>query len=491
MLFVAETARKAFVAVTVGLRSMFGYDAADQAGNGRRRPPSRDMRHEDAVLRGTKRTAVQSSARDGARNFSIAAWMVRSHVHYVTRHRFQASSGNDAFDDQLEELVAKLSEPENFDVSGRYCLTEFVALTERAAFVDGDLLWVKLASGHVQGIESDLIRDRTSTDEATEKTTNGVVVDERRGGKHLKYAVHSRNGNASGSYEFQRYVSAANAWLHGYFDRFDQVRGISPLASALNSLRDVYEGVDLSMAKLKAESLFGLKFTREAMEAAGQVLPAARAATDGEGEGEEEVEQGYQVDFGKGPVVLDLDRGDDAEFLQSNSPGANCQEFLKLVIAIVLKAADMPYSFYDESFTNFYGSRAGWLRYDEACVPKRERIQRLLNAWTLWRLTLCVLDGELVVPKGITLSAACWDWIPEGNTWWDPVKDVEGDKSAVMAGFKDAEDLTRKRAGGDIWKNIEKAGRLIKHAQEHGFALSWAPVPQPIQVVEHDPKETK
>lgn len=469
--------------------SRFGYDAADQAGNGKRHAPSRDLRSEDKVLNANKRTAVQSSARDACRNFTVASWMTRSHVNYVTRHYFQADAARslseadakrletdeefkatiDAFDEQLEALVSELSKAENCDVSGRFCLSELVAMTERAAFIDGDLLWVKLASGHIQAVESDRLRDGNPD---SVETVNGVQVDEAAGGRTVKYAIHSRGKGVNG-FTFERWVSAANAWLHGYFDRFDQVRGVSPLAAALNSLRDLYEGVDFNLLKLKAEAMFGLKITRSATTAPGTMLPPAN--------GEEETDserQGYSIDMGKPTIFLDMDRGDDAEFMQSNSPGAQSQEFLKMVIAIVMKAADMPYSFYDESFTNFYGSRAAWLRYMDACVPKQERVQRLLNAWALWRLTMAVIDGRLVVPKEVNLTAACWDWIPEGQTWWDPVKDVEGDKSAVMAGFADPEDIARRRRGGNIWKNFKKIGRLIAFAKECGFVPSWAPIPQ-------------
>ncbi|AMV16589.1 phage head-tail joining protein [Planctomyces sp. SH-PL14] len=203
-------------------RSSFGYDAADSAGNGKRRAPSTDLRHEDGVLKGTKRKRIQGGARDAARNFSLAAWMVRAHVNYVTRHRFQARTGNDEFDEQLEKLVAKYSLPEHFDISGRFCLAEFVAMTERAAFLDGDFLWVKLASGHIQGIESDLIRDQEAND--TVQVVNGVAVDPKKGGRPIAYAVFCRPKPSQSQTEFVRWVRAENVWLHGYIERVDQTR---------------------------------------------------------------------------------------------------------------------------------------------------------------------------------------------------------------------------------------------------------------------------
>ena len=72
--------------------------------------------------------------------------------------------------------------------------------------------------------------------------------------------------------------------------------------------------------------------------------------------------------------------------------------------------------------------------------------------------------------------------------WWDPVKEVEADKSACMAGFADPEKVTRKRAGGDIYRNLKSMARVKQFAESLGISLSWAPIAQPVEVVEKDPE---
>ena len=150
---------------------------------------------------------------------------------------------------------------------------------------------------------------------------------------------------------------------HAYFERFDQVRGISPLAAAINSFRDVYEGIDYALAKMKVEQLFALVFYRDANDT---VAPLTEGSSEA---------NGYSVNFGKGPVQLDLDPGDKAEFLKTDNPGSNTREFIQVVLSIAMKSLDLPYNFADESFTNFFGSRAAWLAYDRACISKRADIQ--------------------------------------------------------------------------------------------------------------------
>ena len=145
---------------------------------------------------------------------------------------------------------------------------------------------------------------------------------------------------------------------HGYYDRFDQVRGISPLAAAINSFRDVYEGIDYALAKMKVEQLFALVFTRDGDAAPARIM-------DGSDD-----ENGYKVDFGKGPVQLDLSAGDNAQFLKTDNPGSNTQQFIEAVLGIALHSLDLPMNFHDPSRTNFFGSRAAWLLYDRSCINK-------------------------------------------------------------------------------------------------------------------------
>ena len=60
----------------------------------------------------------------------------------------------------------------------------------------------------------------------------------------------------------------------------------------------VYEGIDYALAKMKVEQLFALVFYRDANDT---VAPLTEGSSEA---------NGYSVNFGKGPVQLDLDPGD-------------------------------------------------------------------------------------------------------------------------------------------------------------------------------------
>lgn len=450
----------------------FNYDATDA--RGRRKSPAVRTQSEDRILDAGKRAKLQANATDLHRNFAICQWMIRRHLDYVATFSFHGRTENDTVNDQLEFLMRKWARPYNCDAAGRHRLGKMIRLAELLAVLHGDVGLLKLANGQLQGIESDRIRNPVG--ETTAEWLHGVKVN--GAGRAQAYAIHRRQNY--GGFELERMVTAGNLCLHGYFDRFDQVRGISPIASALNPMRDVYENFDLALAKAKVEQLFALVLKREALDGTGDT--SETTVTDEDGTERTQ----YEVDFGKGPVKLDLDPGDDAEFLESQHPSANFQAFTQLVLMVGLKALDIPYSFYDESHTNFFGSRGAWLHYERASQDKRETLQELLDRITLWRTQLWILDGELELPRGMTVGDVAWEWVPMGMPWWDPAKEINGDLLAIGAGLDHPQRITKERGRGDWYDNVDEIGKAIEYARSKGVPLAFDPQAQVVEVVEKE-----
>ena len=248
---------------------------------------------------------------------------------------------------------------------------------------------------------------------------------------------------------------------HAYFERFDQVRGISPLSAAINSFRDVYEGIDYALAKMKVEQLFALVFYRDANE-------SVAALTSGSSE-----ENGYSVDFGKGPVQLDLEAGDKAEFLKTDNPGSNTREFIQVVMGIALKALDLPYNFYDEAHTNFFGSRAAWLLYDRSCQSKRADVQEFLRKITVWLLQGWIIDGSLPLPEGMTIRDLNFEWVHRGMPWWDPAKEINGNVAAIKAGLDNPYRICKEAGRGEFEENVDAIAKANAYAESKGVKLEY------------------
>lgn len=458
------------------LASYFQYDAIKP--KGRRRDPGSRITREDAHLRGSKRNAIQENAADLVRNLSLAAWMVRRHLDYVSQFAFHSRCGIDELDVQIERLMEEDGRPAGNDVAGKFGREKMFRLAEMRRVLDGDTLLVKLNDGRLQGIQADLVQDPADIG-PQEQWINGVLVTSV--GRPLSFSIKYRRGFSEEL--FDRRVDSTSVIHYGFFDRYaaDQVRGISPLVSALNPLRDVYENFDYALAKSKVQQLFALAFYRDAAESAGEVYSEGQDAEEGE---EGPTGPRYKVDFGKGPVVLDLDPGDKAEFLESASPSSEFQAFTQLIIQVALKALDIPYSFYDESHTNFFGSRAAWLHYERSCRDKRDDQLEMRRNYTVWKLQTWIRDGRLTLPAGMRISDLYWEWQPRGMPWWDPSKEVKGNIAAIGAGL-DTPQRVCKSADTDFYDNIDQIALAQEYAAKKGVVLTFSVTPD-ITIAEGD-----
>jgi len=431
-----------------------GYDAIKS--NGKRGVASAVLKQEDDQLKNRDRDKMSGAGRELHRNFSIVAWAIRKHLDYVTQFDFQMRTGNDDFDVLAETLMHEWSRPANCDVAGRHSLSKMIRMAEGRSLIDNDIGVMFRSQGRLQAIESELIRT-PSTAEPSERWFNGVAVNQD--GRAIGYGLHKRVRDSSG-FEFVKRVKASNMVLHGCFERFDQVRGVSPLASAYNSFKDVYEGIDYALAKMKVEQLFAL------------VIHSAN--TSGHGDHTRQGDGTYEVDMGKGPVKLEMDHDDDAKFLKTDNPGSNTREFLHVVLGMAIKALDLPFNFYDESHTNFFGSRAAWLLYDRSCHAKRANVLELLRRITVWRLRSWIIEGRLTLPGGMSLRQLPFEWVPRGMPWWDPAKEIKGDLLAISAGLDNPQRICKERGRGEFEDNIKQIAKAQAVAAEHGVEVSFA-----------------
>jgi len=431
----------------------FGYDAVEE--KGQRRPPRVRQQAEDDELTASQRGKFTATVRDLPRNYAIAAWMIRKHLDYCATFGFQARTKNARFNRQLETYIDAASQPARFDVAQRHRLARFLRIAEARRTLEGDYFLLKLATGHVQGIEGDRIRTPWGSLPGglkPEDLTHGVRTGP--GGRATAYALCNRT--SGGGFQFSRMIPARHIYQHAYFDRTDQVRGVGLVAPGVNTLQDTYEGISYALAKAKVTQLFGIKIQRAADDAMGDVT----GGIDADGK---EDRSDYTVDFGRGPFQLDLDPGDDADFLESKQPSAEFRAFTMSSIAIALKSVDIPYSFYDESFTNYAGNRQAWLLYDQGADAKRADNRELLDDWVRWRLRLAVLDGELTIPKSVgTVDDIAFEWIARGIPWIDPLKEIKADAEAVKLGVTSRRRIC-KRSGVD-WFDI--LGELEEEERE-------------------------
>lgn len=427
-----------------------GYDAVDRVGQ--RRAVSPILRSEDQHLRPIDARKIIASSRDLSRNFSLVGWVIRQHLNYLAEFDFQCH--DDQIGETVEDLVDEWSRPANCDATSRFSLCKLIRLTEQRKITDGDIFHLKLADGTLQAIEADRIKDPTQRQEG-ENWVNGVRLS--KAGRPVEISIYKRDD--TGGMSFEKRVGASNFIQYAHIERFDQVRGVSPLAAAINSFKDVYEAIDLSMAKLKVEQLFALAITRESIEATGETTGSESA--------------GYEVDFKSGPVKLELDPGDDAKFLSSDNPGGNTQDFIKLVIRLALTSLDLPYGLFDTGDTNFFGGKAGFMVYERSLLAKIRDLQEVLRQITIWKLKQWIVDGSLVLPDGMTISDVPFEWVHRGMPWWDASKEIAGDLDAIAAGLTDPYTVCKRRGLGEFEENVARIAKARAYAESLGVPIQW------------------
>ena len=437
------------------------YDATDS--KGRRKAPADRLFSEDTHLASRDRRKLIGGTRDLARNYTAAAWAIRKHLDYTATFQFQARTGDDRLNQAIEAYLENWALADNCDVARRHPLSRLIRLLEARRTVDGDVFMLLLSDGKLQPIEAERIATPPPTISppsslAISPYTHGVRTDEA--GAAIGFALCNRTGDGR-TVMFEREIPAAACVQHGHFDRFDQVRGISPLASAYNTLRDTYEAFDYALAKLKVAQLFGLVFYRDGIDSVGAITEVADT---------EETGTRYDVDFGRGPVKLELEPGDKAEFLESKTPGSEFQSYTTQQIALALKALDIPYSFFDESFTNYSGARQALLMYEQSAASKRRELAAVLDRITTWRLALAVIDGELRLPAGVTVADLDWEWIPTGLPWIDPLKEITADVAAINAGL-DSTPSAAKRSGGDAYELARQEAAYRNYRRQLGLPV--------------------
>ena len=428
----------------------FGYDGASSSSKNRK-PKKNKLTTEDKQLRATDRRVLQSTTRDLRRNEVAARWILSKHIDFVVKHQFQPNSGDEATDNLLRDFYNYAAKKEQFDISGRYDLNTFMRMVESSAVVDGDIYCVRQRGGYLQAIESDRIRQPNFLaqmdgvvpsngvqDNPIKDWVQGVKIDVT--GRHKSYAVWKR---AENNYEFERNVSAKKIIPMGFWDRFDQTRGISPLAAVVDTIMDLNESYDYALAKAKVAQLFALSITREAQFGIG----------DDDQDGDADPDR--TVSFDKGPQILDLDPGEEAKFLNSTTPETATQDFWKDMISMTLKSLNIPYCFWDESYTNFNGSRTALILYLRSCEADRERQVAFRNDWFAWRLKVGILKGEIQLPASFEIDPKNWLWVPDGLQYWDTMKEASADVLLIENGLRSRTEIRRERFG-DEWADVAR-----------------------------------
>ena len=438
---------------------MFGYDAT--VDKGRRSAPATHTMSEDDQLNPWSRKKALATQRDQMRNLVWVAWMVRLHINYVSHFAFRAITDDDDLNMKLDELMEEWSQPENCDVAKRHGLRQLMALFESGKVVDGDCAFKKAGTA-LQGIESDRICMPTSGKVPKGLTEHGLLL--RKNGSVKSYAVCNRSMSGM---ELQAMVPERDMFFSGYFKRFDQTRGISPLLTALNTNQDIYENFEYALIKMKMHAMLGLQVTRQ-MPSSGDDGWGTYDEVNTTSAGGNSI---TKYEFEHHPAMkMEMAPGDKIETIESRTPSDEFQSFTQFEIRIALLALDIPFSIFDSDRSNNNAMRVDFRQYMDSARKKQELNRRVLDKITKWKLQQWLVDGSLTLDE---YTRAKWIWQPSGIPIFDPRTEIAAFETEVSNVFNSRTNIARER-GMDfrqLVQEIAKEEQMIKDAGIEGVTI--------------------
>lgn len=430
-----------------------------------RRPIYVSTKTEDRELTSSDRQTLISDARDSLRNFTLAGFVLRKHLQSISYYRFSAGTPDQNLNTELERRVDRWKNRKNCDAAGRHGFETLLYLIESHRAIDGDVGIARLSNGKIQIIEGDRIRNPVG-DTLSEEWVHGVRVNSY--GRALSYAISRRT--AAGGFEHERYISASNFDLLGYFTRVDQVRGVSLLAPATRMFGQLAEALELALGKIKTEQAIALITQLVGDSALGEDPRSIADRGD-------EIDRRARDVFGPGVIHLGLQPGEEAKIFESNSPSQNFQAFVESIIRLVFAAFDVPYSFYDGSAATFFSQKGEFEQYIDSIEKKQAPTIEMLNSWMSdWLLPNWIVDAEnpLVLPRGWTCEDVMQNcgWSGAGLPTWRMLSNAKEMIAAIQAGLISPVEAIREY-GFEPRKNIEDIAELTRFAADAGVALPY------------------
>ena len=484
------------------------YDAVKSTG--RRRPPSSRIVAEHIMLPDSKRKKMLATVQDQIRNASTAAWMVRRHLDYVSKFKLQFRTGREQLDTLVTRIFHWHAQPRNFDIAERFGREEMFRMFEAEKVASGDAAMIKLRGLYLQAIESDLIAypKQGAWNPKTKRYANiprdlanavnkdtGVVMDESRPGRIGQFCICNR-GSDGKTVSFDHMENARNVIFDAYWTRFSsQVRGVSPLSTAINLVQDSYEGIDFNLAKAKVHALFGIALMRDYAgssndqeEVDGWGAVAGQQSGHDENlltasespEGTKQIATSLQEMKPNEMMMVDMDLKGRIDTIESKTPSTEFREFQELVLRLAFLALDIPYTAFNSRSASFSGMIADQNMYEVSCKWKREK-----NLWKRKEYSDWLLDEIWNDPSsewGLREVAGrngynrlrdlqeSVEWVPSGFPWLQKLQEVQGDIKAVGAGLDNPQDICKRR-GSDFFANVDKTAEAYKYAESKGVPL--------------------
>lgn len=401
-----------------------------------------------------ERGLIRARAQDMERNSDIAGAIITAFERNVVgdgmtlQARIPETIKNyEALNQKVEELWKEFCKAENCDVTGSQSMEEIEEMLIRRYVVDGGVFIIKVYTKDKKFPFKVQIR-------SVDELSNTALID---GNKRIVEGVELDEYNKPVAYHFKKYsginltqetvrIPAKNVIFLYRKISPNQVREVSMLATAINRIRDAnqfIEAVGVKERILACMAVFIKKNT---------------PSTPGRG-----VRSNNPVDYSgvslTPGMVGELNPGDEVQTVVPTGQASNAREFITTLIRLTASGVGLSYEAVsrDLSQVNYSSARQGLIE-DRKMYRKLQKLlgKKVLSDIYVEFLESMYLTEQLDFPDFSQLNHYYTQhvWIPPGNAWIDPTREVTANKIAVESYQDTLARISAER--GEDWRDVIK-----------------------------------
>lgn len=255
----------------------------------------------------------------------------------------------------------------------------------------------------------------------------------------------------------------ADLVIHGYeMERPGQMRGISPIASAVMVAGDLSDLLESELEAMRMASRYvGFLRTND--------LPGFQAGVGAKPNGK----KGKTVEHLDYATIQYLRQGDDFTLAKVDRQSGTFEPFIKFNLRTFSVGAGLTYELISGDYDKISYSNLKGIRLDLGVVLRpiqRNHINWLCRPASSAWLEAALLTDRAVMPYAGRLSPSCYAWIPQGLESPDRQKDVKADADEIRLGVNSPQRICASR-GVVFEEMLDEIAEAQKKAAERGVTL--------------------
>ncbi len=316
------------------------------------------------------------------------------------------------------------------DTTETQTFADLQALADRQLFECGEYFFIKrYEKGRINPLRLQPIEaDRLAFGVSTGKVADGAeIMDgieyEKATGRPIAY--HFQDDG----YRAKTVRVPANQVIHGYeADRPGQMRGISPIASAVMVAGDLSDLLDAELEAMRMATRY-VAFV-QTPDIPG--MQKGNGARGGKGE-----EKGRRVENLNHATIQYLRQGDNFTLAKVDRQTGTFEPYIKFNVRTFAIGAGLTYELVSGDYDKISYSNLRGIRLDLAVVIRP--IQRNHINWfcrpvaAAW-LEAAILANPALMPYARLISPSSYTWIPPGMESPDPLKEVKANADEIKLG---------------------------------------------------------